>query len=65
MRWLLPLESVALLGLFTAISLAAVLSLTFYIPDTHSSTFALEHYLTGIFLGILLLIVSPHSEARY
>jgi hypothetical protein len=56
MRWLLPLESVALFGLFTAISLAAVFSLTFYVPDTHSSAFALEHYLAGVFLSLLLLI---------
>ncbi len=58
MRWLLPLESVALLGLLAAIGLAAAFSLTFYFPDAHSSAFALEHYLAGTFLAALLLVAT-------
>lgn len=41
--------------MLAALVLVSGFDLVFYFPDTHSSAFALEHYLAGIFLSAVLL----------
>lgn len=52
----LPIEVVALSGAIVAFLLTLAYPVRFYFPDTHSSAFALEHYLLGIFIAAILLI---------
>lgn len=53
---LLPIEWAALAGAVAASALLALFPVHFFSPDTHSSAFALEHYLAGILLAALLIV---------
>lgn len=53
---LLPIEQAAVFAAIAALLLARGFSLVLYFPDTHSSAFALEHYLAGILLSVMLLV---------
>lgn len=52
---LLPVEQAAVFAGLVALLLCNAFGLSLYLPDTHSSAFALEHYLTAIALATLLL----------
>jgi hypothetical protein len=53
---LLTIEWAALAGAAAAGALLAVFPIRLFFPDTHSSAFALEHYLAGILLAALLIV---------
>lgn len=64
-RYLLPIEFVALYGAVAATLLTFAFPVAFYFPDTHSSAFALEHYLLGIALAASLLIaIQWHAQGK-
>lgn len=61
---LLPMEWLALLAAGVATLLATVADLPFYLPNTHSSAFALEHYLEGISFSVVLLFLMSWRQNR-
>jgi hypothetical protein len=58
------MEWLALLSIGISFLLAVVFNLRFYWPDTHSSAFALEHYLEGISFSVVILFLISWRQNR-